>query len=161
MTEAERFWAKVDKSGECWLWRGAVSSSGYGTFRGNGKHSTRAHRMAWTLVRGAIPVGNGFHGTCVCHRCDVRLCVNPAHLFLGSNAQNMADRDAKGRQRSPLGEKHGRAVLSDREAADIRASTASLRVEARRHGVHATTIMRIRNGTIRAAISALESEASR
>ena len=95
LTIQERFWSKVDRSGECWLWT-AAKVQGYGSFDGR-----RAHRVAWELAYGPIPKGVGYHGTCVLHRCDTPACVNPAHLRLGTQADNMADRDAKGRQRRP------------------------------------------------------------
>lgn len=86
------FWSKVDRSapGGCWLWKQAPIANGYGRTT-VGYRRVLAHRLAWELTHGAIP-----DGLCVLHRCDVRLCVNPAHLFLGI-ADNNADRDAKGR----------------------------------------------------------------
>ncbi len=105
MTLEERFWAKVEKGGGCWLWRGSLSR-GYGKFRTGGRGSipANAHRVAWELTYGAIPVGEGYHGTCVCHTCDNRSCVRPDHLFLGSNLDNARDCAAKQRtspQRHP------------------------------------------------------------
>lgn len=88
---AERFWPKVDKSGDCWLWTGATYPSGYGEFMFD-TSIVAAHRAAWRLTRGSIP-----EGTLVLHRCDVRACVNPAHLFLGSQLDNMRDMAHKGR----------------------------------------------------------------
>ena len=73
------------------VWIASIGSHGYGDFRQDGKHKL-AHRAAWELVNGPIP--DGIH---VLHRCDNRLCVNPAHMFLGSNKDNMRDKVRKGR----------------------------------------------------------------
>lgn len=75
----------------CWLWTASLYPDGYGQHM-IAKKLHRAHRLMWALCNGAIP-----HGMQVLHRCDVRSCVNPTHLFLGTNADNMRDKVAKGR----------------------------------------------------------------
>lgn len=115
----ERFLGKihVDEATKCWLWRGAIDSDGYGLMH-IGRKSRRAHRMAWMLFRGEIP-----EGMLVCHRCDIRCCVNPDHLFLGTYAQNSADMKQKGRQRK--GEKNPTARLNAEQVRMIRGLLAS------------------------------------
>lgn len=84
----------VPESG-CWLWTKTTDRYGYGVMPRTGT-SRRAHRVAWELLRGPIP-----KGLCVCHRCDVTSCVNPAHLFLGTQADNVRDCVRKRRARGP------------------------------------------------------------
>lgn len=91
-TLLERFWEKVDKSGDCWLWTGATINKGYGQIRIKGK-SVLVHRVSYELHRGPIP-----KGLCVLHHCDNPLCVNPDHLFLGTKYDNVQDMIAKGRR---------------------------------------------------------------
>lgn len=116
---ADRFWARVDKNGPvhpvygvCWLWIGPPNTRGYGQFMVAGK-TLRAHRYSYELNCGEVPKGAG-----VLHKCDVRLCVNPSHLFVGDNAVNQADKVAKGRQ--ARGEGNAAAELSDDQIREIR-----------------------------------------
>lgn len=88
---AERFWSKVLKTDTCWLWRAALFSTGYGQFQLDGRPHL-AHRVAWSLTEGPIPDGM----RCL-HHCDVRRCVRPDHLFLGTDSDNMQDMVSKGR----------------------------------------------------------------
>lgn len=88
----ERFWARVDVVvGSCWVWTGAVGDHGYGRITEKGKRY-RAHRMAWLINCGEIP-----EGLSVLHKCDNPSCVNPDHLFLGTQKVNIADGIQKGR----------------------------------------------------------------
>lgn len=131
---AERFWAKVRKSEGCWLWIGATRRDGYGHFKLNGK-AVAAHRVAYELGNGPIP-----DGLYVCHRCDVRNCCRPSHLFLGTCADNLRDMVAKGRSK-----KHP-TRLTAAQVVEIRASSARRYDLAQQFGVSLLTISQIRNG---------------
>lgn len=106
---------EFDTNGGCWLWTGGLGTSGYGHLLGEDQKFLTASRASWLLYRGEIPAG--MH---VCHRCDIRACVNPDHLFLGSHTDNMRDMFAKGRRRAPRGELNPRAKLSPEQVLAIR-----------------------------------------
>lgn len=111
---ARRFWPKVTRSAGCWLWRGMIGTNGYGRLRnGRDEPVLYAHRVSYELNIGPIP--NGMN---VCHRCDNPPCVRPDHLFLGSDADNMADKVAKGRQER--GAQHHAAKLTESDVVEIR-----------------------------------------
>lgn len=117
----DSFWAKVTKETEqpiphlktpCWIWTGAKTKEDYGYFR-PAKTRARVHRFSWELHNGPIPIK-----MIICHRCDRPACVNPSHLFLGTDATNAADRDNKGRQ--ARGIRSGRAKLTEDQVYEIR-----------------------------------------
>jgi len=108
---------KIDQKSGCWLWTANHSGSGYGGIRSKAK-KLLAHRVSWELYKGPVP-----DGLCVLHKCDVRLCVNPAHLFLGTKADNAADMVKKGR--SSRGERRFNAVLKEADVRSIRAKYAA------------------------------------
>lgn len=133
-----RLWSSLDRSGPphpalgspCWLRHEWIGRGGYSQIRVNGG-GVRAHRLAWELTSGAIP--GGLH---VCHRCDVRNCCNPAHLFLGTHADNMADMAAKGRKSAPKSAEH-RAALSKPRVCSVCGASGHNR---RRHGRDVSTV---------------------
>ena len=123
----------------CQLWLGSVKRTGYGTVKSKAQGQLLTHRAAWQVAFGPIP-----HGMHVLHKCDVRSCVNPAHLSLGTNLQNIADKVAKGRQ--CRGAMNGNALLTDDIVRAIRRDPCNNREAARIYGVSYYTIWDVRTG---------------
>ncbi len=151
-----RFWRKVDKRGpdECWEWTGAKRQRGYGSFKGPVRNGVRlepgpavltAHRVSYVLAHGPVP-----NGLLVLHRCDNPPCCNPAHLWLGTDAENARDKMLKGRV--GLSDIDFDAVRAIRAA---RASGVRLRVLAAKYGVSMAAISRIAGGVNYAHVTSL------
>ena len=151
---------RLDRTGDCWLWTGALDERGRGRVWHNGKIKLH-HRAIWEILIGPIP-----SGALLCHDCDNPTCGNPAHLYVGDGKTNVRDMFARGRawhQNHPeklkeVGRKTGlkntwvkgaanpRAKLTQRQVAEIREATESSPKLAAFYGVSATTVQRIRSG---------------
>ena len=146
-TLLERFMAKVQKTDNCWLW--TASGNRYGAIGIATGKATAAHRVSYELFNGNIPTG-----MCVCHKCDNPKCVNPEHLFLGTQAENIADMVAKNRNKAGFniktGISHHRAKITDDEILAIRADVRSSRVIGEIYGLHHTYVSRIKRSEARA-----------
>lgn len=158
---SDRFAALVDrqgpihpynpKLGRCHLWTGATYSNGYGTLRvghGPDRKMTGAHRVAYELRYGPIPVGLQ-----VCHSCDNRLCVNSDHLFAGTNKENHHDAARKGRQRSGgsrLNLEQRKALL--RRTNELPHTTENIKAICQEFGITRSTVYQTYNGTLYQAL---------
>lgn len=146
----ERLWKQIDRRGrdECWPWSAMSKIDGYGVIGRGGRDAGKilAHRAAWESMNGPIPSGEGYHGTVVLHTCDNRLCCNPAHLRLGTQADNVRDMDAKGRRVAVLryGEDHHMTKITEDDVRAIRSSTERAGIVAARYGLDRHTIASIR-----------------
>ena len=117
----DRFLNKVNFTDTCWLWKGNMTDKGYGNYLISYDPATKrcqrmlVHRFSWTHFNREIP-----KGMLICHKCDVRNCVNPDHLFLGTHKDNAIDRNSKGRHFIIIGEANGRSKLTQEKADQIR-----------------------------------------
>jgi hypothetical protein len=114
LSAEQRFWAKVDRAGDCWLWTASRRGDGYGAFQVESQRQISAHRYSYLLNHGPIP-----EGMVVMHSCDQPLCVNPDHLSLGTNLANQRDAARKGRKRPGI--KNHNAKLSEEQVLELRA----------------------------------------
>lgn len=148
---AERFWRQVDVRGddECWPWTAKSKVDGYGVIGLGGKCGKKvlAHRLSWQLHNGNIPESDGYHGTVVMHLCDNPVCVNPKHLSLGTQSDNVKDMCKKGRKvsRPPAGEDHKNSKLTEKIVREILVSKESGAQIAKRLGLSRSTINRVRS----------------
>jgi len=135
----ERFYEKVmpEPMSGCWLWMAGTNNHGYGKFQINRK-SRYAHRVSYELNVGPIP-----DGLRVLHKCDTPGCVNPAHLFPGTDADNVRDMMEKGRKAQTPGEDNGNAKLTENDVRDIRTKRMNQREFAEFYGVSRANISHI------------------
>lgn len=123
----------------CLIWLGGLVHNGYGQLGIGNRKMMRAHRFAWEQENGPIP-----DGLKVLHKCDNRVCCNAEHLFPGTQQDNIADRDAKGRQSKPKGEANGSAKLKETDVRLIRGDGRSLHKIAADYGIGTSQISRIK-----------------
>lgn len=121
----------------CWLFRGGLNAYGYGVMRHNGQRNVMVHRVMYERFKGPIP-----DGIFVCHTCDIRNCVNPDHLFLGTPAEN--SRDAVNKQRTAAGTDNPSSKLSEDQVIEIYVSPLPSRELAEIYGVRSTVIQKIK-----------------
>lgn len=140
MTTADRFYSNIGEVTEsgCWLWKGTPDSSGYGRIL-VGKVRTKAHRYSYTLHVGPIP-----DSAYICHRCDVPACVNPEHLFAGTQQDNVDDCVQKGRRVPPIGERNRAAKLTEPQVREIRNAPGTTTAIGRQYGVSAVMVSLIK-----------------
>ncbi len=139
LTVAERFGKYVKKTDTCWLWIGSKCPKGYGRMNVKGK-SVIAPRISWKIHYGGIP-----QGKYVLHKCDNPSCVNPDHLYLGNQYDNMADMYRSGRAKHKRGEENGKSKLTEAIVREIRTSTNTLVALARKFGINRRTVWSVQS----------------
>lgn len=132
-----RFWAKVNKTPSCWLWTAGLVN-GYGTF-GINYMTLRSNRVSYALHKGPIP-----KGLQVCHSCDNPACVNPDHLFLGTNHDNVLDKVKKKRQAK--GEKSALSKLKESDILAIRKMNVRQEDIAKKFNIDQSNVSYIKSG---------------
>lgn len=150
-----RFWAKVDKSGpipehvpglgNCWVWTGKLREWGYGHYAVDGFPTKFTHRISWFFAHGEWPASM----LSVCHKCDNPACVNPEHLFLGSQADNNRDCESKGRRPHPSGSGVATSRLTEETVVKLR----NARREGRLHSTLAARALGVSAATIKWAVN--------
>lgn len=134
------YYSMPEPNSGCHLWLGGVDQYGYGQTFWQGVRWS-AHQAAWISANGSIP-----KGLCVCHKCDVRSCINITHLWIGTNAENTADKVAKGRVARNFGEKAGNAILTQAQADAIREMSGTQESIAAKFGISRRTVSHIKVG---------------
>jgi hypothetical protein len=140
LQELEQYFSvsyRVDKDSGCWLWTGAINPLGYGILTYQGK-TLGAHRAS-LMIKG-IELGDKF----ACRKCDVRNCVNPEHLFVGTAADNSHDAWMKGR--IPHGEKHSASKITENQVREILAWEGCVSDASRKFGIHSSSVFAIMTG---------------
>lgn len=135
----------IDPKTACWNWTASLRPTGYGQMRYLGT-TELAHRVSWVLFRGPIPKAKNAYGTLnILHHCDNPKCVNPEHLFIGDQADNANDAVSKRRwgKRGCVGERHGKAILTERTVRNIRASPLSAQQLARKYKISKSAIQHV------------------
>lgn len=130
--------AKIPETG-CWIWLGSITKHGYGKMTLGAKTHISAHRASYELKHGQIP-----EGMLALHHCDVKCCVNPDHIFLGTQQANMNDKVCKNRQANGI--KHGMSKLTEEQAKEAKFGNVKPVELAKKFNCSATTIRQIRSG---------------